>query len=404
MSDGPQGPGWWQAADLKWYPPDLQPDYDAAPDSAEQPLPSPDQPADGAPGPGWWRAADLKWYPPELHSDHEAPPEPLAVSPLAPPVAAPTGAGDPRTAAPPVRHRRRPWIAVLVFAAGVAISVAAAWVVGVHPSSTSPGPQGSAASPVALPFGGISAVGVAVDSAGTVFVTDNVGDKTGSRVLRLGAGASSPTVLPFGDLKLPQQVAVDTAGTVYLADQGNNRVLRLEAGATHPTVLPFGDLHYPVGVAVDAAGVVYVVDTSLACNGGRVFRLEVGAANPTVLPFGTLRCPTGLAVDAAGTVYVVDDASVWRLGVGATAPTMLPFYDSRAHGVAVDATGAVYVVGRSPLESRCEVSRLAAGAANPTVLPVLPIGDLQSCSGVAVDAARTVYVATGAGVLKLPVQ
>ena len=30
MSDGPQGPEWWQAADLKWYPPDRRPDYGAA--------------------------------------------------------------------------------------------------------------------------------------------------------------------------------------------------------------------------------------------------------------------------------------------------------------------------------------------------------------------------------------
>jgi S1-C subfamily serine protease/serine/threonine protein kinase len=46
MTDEPQGLGWWQAADLKWYPPDKRPDYGAAlppppaADAAEQ------QPAD----------------------------------------------------------------------------------------------------------------------------------------------------------------------------------------------------------------------------------------------------------------------------------------------------------------------------------------------------------------------
>ena len=29
--------------------------------------------SDVSQGPGWWRAADLKWYPPELHADYEAP-------------------------------------------------------------------------------------------------------------------------------------------------------------------------------------------------------------------------------------------------------------------------------------------------------------------------------------------
>ena len=45
MTDGPQGPGWWQAADLKWYPPEKRPDPAALPpppaaDAAQQ------QPAD----------------------------------------------------------------------------------------------------------------------------------------------------------------------------------------------------------------------------------------------------------------------------------------------------------------------------------------------------------------------
>ncbi|MGB7167295.1 MAG: hypothetical protein WBD70_29910 [Mycobacterium sp.] len=31
MTDGPQGLGWWQAADLKWYPPEKRPDPAALP-------------------------------------------------------------------------------------------------------------------------------------------------------------------------------------------------------------------------------------------------------------------------------------------------------------------------------------------------------------------------------------
>jgi Transmembrane region of lysyl-tRNA synthetase len=37
MSDVSQGPGWWQAADLKWYPPELHADY-------EEPTPPDEQP------------------------------------------------------------------------------------------------------------------------------------------------------------------------------------------------------------------------------------------------------------------------------------------------------------------------------------------------------------------------
>ena len=40
MSDVSQGPEWWQAADLKWYPPELHADY-VAPLSPPPPLPPP---------------------------------------------------------------------------------------------------------------------------------------------------------------------------------------------------------------------------------------------------------------------------------------------------------------------------------------------------------------------------
>jgi hypothetical protein len=49
MSDVSQGDGWWQASDLKWYPPEKRPDPAALPPPPDQPpqSPPPDQPADG---------------------------------------------------------------------------------------------------------------------------------------------------------------------------------------------------------------------------------------------------------------------------------------------------------------------------------------------------------------------
>jgi serine/threonine-protein kinase len=66
-------------------------------------------------------------------------------------------------------------------------------------------------------------------------------------------------------------VAVDTAGNVYVADRGNNRVLKLAAGSTSATPLPFTDLNTPQGVAVDSTGTVYVTDNGNA----RVLKLPV---------------------------------------------------------------------------------------------------------------------------------
>ena len=58
MSDTSQGPGWWQASDGKWYPPQPPP----------PPLPAAGPPpmgADAPQGPGWYQATDGRFYPPQ---------------------------------------------------------------------------------------------------------------------------------------------------------------------------------------------------------------------------------------------------------------------------------------------------------------------------------------------------
>ena len=59
------------------------------------------------------------------------------------------------------------------------------------------------------------------------------------------APASGQPVLPFTGLNGPDGVAVDTAGTVYVADSGNNRVLTLATGSNVQTVLPRRTIRNP---------------------------------------------------------------------------------------------------------------------------------------------------------------
>ena len=78
-------------------------------------------------------------------------------------------------------------------------------------------------------------------------------------------------MLPFTGLSGPQGVAVDTAGSVYVVDYRNKRVVKLAAGSTTQDVLPFTGLQEPRGV-VDPAGSVYVTDSV----NNRVVKLAVG--------------------------------------------------------------------------------------------------------------------------------
>jgi serine/threonine protein kinase, bacterial len=286
-------------------------------------------------------------------------------------------------------------------AAAVAVTVVAAVavIIGVQLSS---GGGGNSPTPVApahsaetpLPFTGVNLpTGVAVDTAGNVYVADMGNDQ----VLRFAPGAPTATPLPFTGLKNPRDVAVDTAGNTYVADTSNDRVLRLAAGALAATPLPFAGLNDPRGVAVDAAGNVYVADR----DNNRVLRLAAGARAATPLPFAGLNDPRGVAVDTAGNVYVTDTGNnrVLRLAAGAPAATPLPFTSlNDPQGVAVDTAGNVYVTDRG----NAGVLRLAAGAPAATPLPFTGLNDPQ---GVAVDTAGNVYV-TDVGptpVVKLPV-
>jgi serine/threonine-protein kinase len=110
-----------------------------------------------------------------------------------------------------------------------------------------------------------------VDTAGDLYVAHWSSTGSTAQVMKLAAGTSTPTVLPF-TVDYPGSVAVDAAGTVYVTEHLNSRVLKLAAGSSTPTVLPFTGLNFPWHVAVDNAGSVYVADQGK----NRVVKLPAG--------------------------------------------------------------------------------------------------------------------------------
>jgi serine/threonine-protein kinase len=142
------------------------------------------------------------------------------------------------------------------------------------------------------------------------------------QVLELPPGAAAPTrLMPSTSLDRPQTVAVDDDGNVYVVDGGSRRVLKLGAGATTPEELPFAGLSAPYGVAVTKDGTVYVADPVKRV----VMKLPRGATTAAEVHFPGLRFPLGVAADGAGDLYVSecnnDDAcangSVSEIGGGA---------------------------------------------------------------------------------------
>ena len=126
----------------------------------------------------------------------------------------------------------------------------------------------------------------------------------------------------------PEGVAVDSAGVVYVADTISDTIRKITPGGVVTTLAGFyGSLGAvdgigltarfadPFGVAADANGNVYVVDRT-----NHTIRKVTAAGNVTTFaglannPGGTdgtgsaarFNFPQGIAVDSAGTVYVAD--------------------------------------------------------------------------------------------------
>jgi serine/threonine-protein kinase len=97
-----------------------------------------------------------------------------------------------------------------------------------------------------LPFSGLGSVqGVAVDTAGNVYVADNV--KGDTRVVKLAVGSNDQSVLPFTAINSANGIAVDGAGTVYVNDAPTHRVAKLAPGSADQTVLPLAGLEHSDG-------------------------------------------------------------------------------------------------------------------------------------------------------------
>jgi len=130
-------------------------------------------------------------------------------------------------------------------------------------AGTGYGTQATLASGLSHPWG------VSLDSAGDLFVAqalEGYEEPPGSvfELPRTGTGYGPPTTLPFSGLSIPIGVAVDNAGDVFVTDYGNQRVEELPKASTNygsQIIVPTVGLSQPHGVAVDSSGNIIVADS-----------------------------------------------------------------------------------------------------------------------------------------------
>ncbi len=228
---------------------------------------------------------------------------------------------------------------------------------------------------------------VAVDGAGNLYIADTAN----SRVLKetLSAGVYTQSIIGSG-LNRPGAVAVDAAGNVYIADSDNNRVLKetLSAGVYTQSIICSG-IFFPEGVAVDAAGNVYIANT----NNSQVLKETLSAGAYTQSSIGSgIQIPEGVAVDGVGNVYIADtfnDRVVKEtLSGGAYTQSIIVSALNAPGGVAVDGVGNVYIA--DTFNNRLVKATPSNGAYTQSIVVT---NGINLPRGVAVDGAGDVYVA-----------
>ena len=164
---------------------------------------------------------------------------------------------------------------------------------------------------------------LAVDSAGNVYVADSRFDSStgisGSirKVTPAGVVSTVTTDCGSGALEVPMGVAVDTANNLYIANTGRNEICKLTASGAASVLVPDGaGLQEPRGLSVDSAGNVYVADSfnevvRKVTPTGTLSTLAGGLVTrgntDAVGTAARFRRPNGVAVDSGGNVYVADE-------------------------------------------------------------------------------------------------
>ncbi len=140
------------------------------------------------------------------------------------------------------------------------------------------GVQGSANGPgLSATFSGPS--GIAVDAMGNIYVADDwlirkiTPDGTVSTLAGTGASGSNDGIGTAASFGLPQYLAVDAAGNLYVSDEGNNLIRKITPAGVVSTIVgtngSYGSyngigtaatINFPVGITLDQSGNAYFVD------------------------------------------------------------------------------------------------------------------------------------------------
>jgi streptogramin lyase len=281
--------------------------------------------------------------------------------------------------------------------------------------------------------------GVAVDLTGNMYIADTqnhcIRKITSTGVVTTFAGSGTATFLDgtgtSAGFNAPANVAIDTLGNVYVADQTNNRIRKITSAGVVTTFAGSGTATYldatgtsagfsaPTGVAVDSIGNLYVADyinnrIRKITSSGVVTTLAGGGSGDATGTSAGFNRPYGVAVDSTGNMYVSDALSnrirkitsagvvTTLAGSGSGASGSIDGIGSNASfnyplGVAIDYVGNIYVGDSTnnlirKITSAGVVTTLAGSGTATYVEGIGTNAGFNTPTGVAVDLSGNLYV------------
>lgn len=137
-----------------------------------------------------------------------------------------------------------------------------------------------------------SAKGIAFDTAGNLFVSDNLY----SRIRKV---TPDGTVSTFLNISSPQGICTDMAGNVYVSSSGT--VKKISSVGT--LIATYSSFSSPYGLQINSSGKLYVAERTAGS-------IKTISSDGSITTFVTgLSSPAGIVLDTAGNLYVTEQIS-----------------------------------------------------------------------------------------------
>jgi sugar lactone lactonase YvrE len=229
-------------------------------------------------------------------------------------------------------------------------------------------------------------------------------------LLALPAGALAVTTFDRTLGELPEGIAIDQRGTIYVTLAPRGEVRRIARDGTQSTFAQLstpGVGFGPLGLALDRSGQLFAAVATFDPASSGVYRVDDDGTSTRIEGSEAIALPNALAFDDDGNLFVSDSAAgaIYRVACGRRAEPwisdpLLAGDGSLGFGVPLGANGLAYRDGSIyvAVTERGRIVRIPirrdGSAGRPRVIAESPL--LVGADGIAFDARGALYVLANA--------